>query len=241
MRILIIRHGDPDYEIDGLTEKGRREAELLSLRLLKEKTDCIYCSTLGRAKATIEPTLKKKNMSANYCEWLREFNYVKVELPYKDKPSCAWDFPPHFIVKYPELFNAEKWREVDFIKNSDYAKEYDNVCRELDKVLEKHGYKHNGVVFDVTKPNHDTLVFVCHHGLASLLVAYLINCSPFNISQSACMLPTSVTTFLTEEREEGKALMRMCGYGDISHLYAGDEPAAFAGRWCETFADPERH
>ena len=26
MRILIIRHGDPDYKIDSLTEKGKREA-----------------------------------------------------------------------------------------------------------------------------------------------------------------------------------------------------------------------
>lgn len=29
MRILIIRHGDPDYKHDALTEKGRREATLL--------------------------------------------------------------------------------------------------------------------------------------------------------------------------------------------------------------------
>ena len=28
MRLLIIRHGDPDYVRDSLTEKGRREAEL---------------------------------------------------------------------------------------------------------------------------------------------------------------------------------------------------------------------
>lgn len=241
MRILIIRHGDPDYEIDGLTEKGQREAELLSERLVKEKIDFIYCSTLGRAKATVEPTLKKKKMSATYCEWLREFNYVRITVPYKTEDKVAWDFPPHFIAKHSELFNNEAWREVDFIKNSDYIKEYDNVCYEFDKVLEKHGYKHNGVVFDVDKANHDTIVFVCHHGLASLLIAHLLNASPFNISQSACMLPTSVTTFFTEEREEGKALMRMCGYGDISHLYAGNEPAAFAGRWCETFDDPERH
>ena len=33
MRLLIVRHGDPDYEHDTLTEKGWREAELLSERL----------------------------------------------------------------------------------------------------------------------------------------------------------------------------------------------------------------
>ena len=30
MKIIFIRHGEPNYEIDSLTEKGWREAELLS-------------------------------------------------------------------------------------------------------------------------------------------------------------------------------------------------------------------
>ena len=33
MKIMIIRHGDPDYSIDSLTEKGWREAEMLSERI----------------------------------------------------------------------------------------------------------------------------------------------------------------------------------------------------------------
>ena len=34
MRILIVRHGDPDYEKDSLTPKGFREAELLAERFV---------------------------------------------------------------------------------------------------------------------------------------------------------------------------------------------------------------
>ena len=36
MRILIVRHADPNYEEDTLTEKGWREAKLLAERLKKE-------------------------------------------------------------------------------------------------------------------------------------------------------------------------------------------------------------
>ena len=32
MKLLFIRHGDPDYTIDSLTEKGWKEAEFLSER-----------------------------------------------------------------------------------------------------------------------------------------------------------------------------------------------------------------
>ncbi|MEE1019322.1 MAG: histidine phosphatase family protein, partial [Acutalibacteraceae bacterium] len=47
MRILIIRHGDPDYSIDSLTEKGFLEANLLADRLEHEQLDDIYCSIYG--------------------------------------------------------------------------------------------------------------------------------------------------------------------------------------------------
>jgi tetrapyrrole methylase family protein/MazG family protein len=58
MRILIIRHGDPDYANDTLTEKGHREASLLAQKLKNEKIDHIFCSPLGRAKDTCAYTAK---------------------------------------------------------------------------------------------------------------------------------------------------------------------------------------
>ena len=33
MHLIFIRHADPDYKIDSLTEKGFREAELLGKRV----------------------------------------------------------------------------------------------------------------------------------------------------------------------------------------------------------------
>ena len=58
MRIIFVRHGDPDYEHDTLTEKGHREAALLG-KLAPELHlgDC-YMSPLGRAQHTAEYCLK---------------------------------------------------------------------------------------------------------------------------------------------------------------------------------------
>nr|AIF25964.1 putative phosphoglycerate mutase [uncultured bacterium Ad_095_K16_contig2] len=58
MRILLIRHGEPDYATDSLTEKGKREALLLSERLAKIPASAYYVSPLGRAKETAEYTLR---------------------------------------------------------------------------------------------------------------------------------------------------------------------------------------
>ena len=59
MKLVIVRHGDPDYSIDSLTEKGWKEAEYLSERLSKLEVKDFYVSPLGRAKDTASFTLKK--------------------------------------------------------------------------------------------------------------------------------------------------------------------------------------
>lgn len=80
MRLLIVRHGDPDYSIDSLTEKGWKEAEYLSERLSKLDVKDFYVSPLGRAKDTASFTLKKMNRTAVECDWLREFD-VLIDRP----------------------------------------------------------------------------------------------------------------------------------------------------------------
>ena len=68
-----------------------------------------------------------------------------------------------------------------------------------------------------------------------------MNVSPMILWHNTCAAPTSVTTVYTEERRQGKASFRVSSFGDISHLYAGDEEPAFAARFCETFDGDERH
>lgn len=74
MRLIFVRHGDPDYKNDNLTEKGKREVALLTERICKWKniTD-FFSSPLGRARATEEPALKRMNREAEICNWLQEF------------------------------------------------------------------------------------------------------------------------------------------------------------------------
>ena len=52
MKIMIIRHAEPDYSIDSLTEKGWKEAELLSEKLKDMDIKNFYVSPLGRARDT---------------------------------------------------------------------------------------------------------------------------------------------------------------------------------------------
>ena len=48
MKLLLIRHGDPDYEIDSLTEKGHREAQLLAEKMQPCAGKGFLCVPAGR-------------------------------------------------------------------------------------------------------------------------------------------------------------------------------------------------
>ena len=52
MRLLLVRHGDPNYELDCLTELGHRQAKIVAKRLMEEGIQKIYCSPQGRAQQT---------------------------------------------------------------------------------------------------------------------------------------------------------------------------------------------
>ena len=240
MKLMIVRHGDPNYKIDGLTEKGEKEAELLSYRLAKEKEPIFYCSVLGRARATVAPTLKLLGTDAVYCDWLREFGYVRIDPPGK-RDHLAWDLLPACVRDYPALYSPDGWRDVPFIKQSDVPAAYDEVCRALDELLCRHGYVRDGKIYRAERANHDTVVLVCHFGVTAVLLSHLMNCSPYSIWENAVTLPTSVTTLYTEEREAGISFFRCVGMGDVSHLYAKGEEPAFSGRFCECFEDETRH
>ena len=50
MRIIFVRHGEPDYEHDCLTETGKLQAVDAAERLRNEGIEEIYASPQGRAE-----------------------------------------------------------------------------------------------------------------------------------------------------------------------------------------------
>lgn len=74
MRLLFIRHAEPDYATDSLTEKGRREAALLARTAPSLRMDHCFVSPLGRAKLTADSCMREIGMTAQVMPWLEEFD-----------------------------------------------------------------------------------------------------------------------------------------------------------------------
>jgi probable phosphoglycerate mutase len=242
VRILIIRHGDPDYVNDTLTEKGRREATLLAEKLSKEKIEYIYSSPLGRAKDTCMYVARALNRENEVVvkDWLKEFDARPV-MPDRGRPSRIWDILPECWKNDEKMYDRNRWFDYDYHLEANTKEKYELVGKGLNELLASHGYVREGGYYRVEKANRDTVAFFCHFGIEMVLLSHLFGVSPIPLLHHFTALPTSVTTLYTEERREGKAVFRCCGFGELTHLYMGNEPPSFAARFCETFDSDERH
>lgn len=238
MEIWIVRHGDPDYVRDSLTKKGVREAELLAERLSKQRVTAFYCSPLGRAQKTASYTLDKTGRSAETLAWLREFQGT---VGHGLKKTNCWDRMPDYWCGIDDYYDYDKWLDVKLMKNGNVKKYYDMVVNGVDELIEKHGYRKNGRIYDAIRPNDDVIVLFCHFGVEAVILSRIFSISPMILWHNFRALPTAVTRLVTEEREQGKAIFTCLQFGDLSHLYAGGEEPSFAARFCEQYTDDTRH
>ncbi len=239
MKLLLIRHGDPDYEIDSLTEKGWREAQLLAQRIEKLEVAAFYVSPLGRAKDTASLTLKAMGREATELPWLREF-HAPIPDDNTGEMRIPWDQLPGDWTQEENNYDHVRWAHSMPMLYGHVWDEAKRVWDGFDEILEQHGYVRQGHIYRAVNPNEDTLVFFCHFGVTCVILSHLLGISPMILWHHFCAAPTSVTSLITEERREGIAVFRMNTFGDTAHLYANDEPPAFAARFCETYRNVEQ-
>ncbi len=237
MKLMIIRHGDPDYSIDSLTEKGWREAEYLADRLVKLDVREFFVSPLGRAKDTASITLKRLGRTAEECLWLREFQAPIFRPDHPEGKICPWDWLPQDWTREERFYQYDRWAEPEMMTEGFVGAQYGWVSFSLDQLLARFGYVRDGHVYRVEDPNNDTLVFFCHFGVECVLLSHLLGISPMPLWHGFCAAPSSVTTVVTEERRKGIASFRVLSFGDISHLYAKGEGPAFAARFREAYGN----
>lgn len=240
MKLIFIRHADPDYDLDSLTKKGRREAACLQDVLLSLKPDFIFSSPLGRAKLSAEIATKKCGGEIVIEPWLEEFPATVYSFDGKER-GCPWDWKPQEWTPDTSLFSIDTWLSSKIWEKSDIEECYNMVTNEFDALLASHGYVRKDRYYEAKKPSKDTLVFFCHFGVECVLLSRLINISPMLLWHGLIALPSGVTTLVSEEREKGIAYFRMNEFGDEGHLRANKEKPSFSGRFCECYTDKTRH
>lgn len=232
MRILIIRHAEPDYANHTLTPKGFREAEILSERLGKLKVKAIYASPMERARFTAEPTAKKLGLPVQVLPWLHEFQGRIIG---EDGNACIpWNQDPRVWSEKQGCYDIRTWVQ-DYKPQETVPSEYEQVKKEFLAFLQTYGYTQKGVSFQCAVNRDETILIFCHFALGMVLTSVLTAISPVLLWQSLFLPTSSVSTFITEEHHPHEVTFKCLQLGDTSHLYAAGEPISNAGLYPEFF------
>ena len=211
MEILLIRHADPDYENDTLTQIGHQEARKLANSFSMVSLNAIYVSPQGRAQDTMRYTTNLSKMNFTTLEWLREINAPTVN------DFAAWELPGTYILKQSKLPNLETWpKEPTFGDN--FFPFYQKIANGFDKVMYAHGYEKSGHMYRIKCASSERIVFFFHKGTILTLLSYLLHW-PLPILFAHCQIsPTGVTRLIWRETDQEWAIPQLQALNDLSHL-----------------------
>lgn len=235
MRILLIRHAEPDYSIDSLTPKGWKEAELLSQRLVKVPVCDFFVSPLGRAKDTASLTLKKVNRTAETLPWLHEFRGTVPDPETGEHRYIAWDLKPRIWSAYPSIMDFRTWADAPVFDRTNVREIWKETTDGVDELLGRYGFRKDGPVWLGESNEPFAIALFCHFGISMAILAYLTDMSPMVLWQRVLCMPSSVSEVVTEERIKGEVSFRITKLGDLTHLEAAGENRSTAGLFPECF------
>ena len=227
MLLFYIRHGDPIYNPDSLTELGHKQAKALAKRLNLYGIDEIFCSPSNRAQQTAQPTCELLNKPMTVCDWAHEACAADGFWINEGTNQDCWCFQHERV--YPLLLLpevralGEQWYTHPLFENYNFAKGVRHADTSVDSFLERLGYRHDreNARYEILKPNSKRVALFAHQGfgmcfLSSLLdMPYPLFCTHFDFGHS------SMTVINFEERG-GYAYPRVLQLSNDSHLYHED-------------------
>lgn len=227
MLFYYIRHGEPIYDPDMLTERGRVEAAALGDKLAKTGLDKIYTSTSVRAMQTAEPACKLLSLEPERLDFANEhYAWLDFTLPKKDGTGDHWVFHDEeatALFASPEIRAlGDRWYEHPYFAPYNFKNGIERVYREADSFFESLGYRHDRYTgkYTVIEKNDDRVALFAHQGFGLIFLSCVLDipypmfCTHFD------MCHTGVTVIEFNERAGGECIPKVLTFSSDSHLYA---------------------
>lgn len=231
MLLYIIRHGDPIYDPDSLTEKGKLQAAALARRLSVHGLDRVYCSPLIRARQTAQPTCELLGLTPVIEEWTSEaLAWQDLAVP-SGNHGRTWAFHnvPNTKLKSEEnmLLTRDDWYKADFLADSNAEAGYKRISDASDEFTERLGYKREGAVYRIIKPSDERVAVFCHQGFGTTWLSYLLAIPPHIFWSSFDLTHSSVTILRFANGSDGYTAPMCLTLSDTSHIYADRLPMKY--------------
>ncbi len=218
MRLIFIRHGDPDYKNDCLTPLGRTQAEHTAQRLQEEPIRRIFASPMGRTRETASFTAALHGLAIEPLDFMHEIDWGTVPgaetVPFGGHP---WTLGFRFLTE-SSAEAAPEWREHPYFRDNICLGYYDRVAAGFDAFLEEFGLIRKGMLYEAKKPCEDTIALFAHGGSGAVMFAHVLGLSfPFVLTTMPYgVCSVSVIDFAPQH---GRLVIpRLELFNDMTHL-----------------------
>lgn len=230
MYLYIIRHGDPDYVTDTLTERGVKQAEAAAVRLAAVKLDKIYSSPLGRARQTAEPTARLLGLDVQIEEWSREIDdEMLTDFPDGNRRSLSLVQNTYYRENGNMDLGFDRAYECQGFSSSKMKNATERIFEGGREFLARHGYVEENGIYRIVSPNDERIALFCHGAMGRAWISHLLHI-PINIMWSGFRYThTGVSIFEFKNNENGVTAPAMLCYSDMSHLLAAGLDTLYNG------------
>ncbi|MBO7310204.1 MAG: histidine phosphatase family protein [Clostridia bacterium] len=224
MVFYYIRHGEPIYNPDSLTELGHKQAKALSKYFLDIGLDEIYSSTSNRAMQTAEPTCEVLGLKAELLDFANE-GHAWNEFSIENGNGKKWLFQSD---KARALFSDKSIKELgyEWYKHSElvdyhYEKSMERVYNECDNLFYRFGYEHERYSgrYKIISPNDKKIALFAHEGFGRAFLSCLFDIPYPYICNHFEMCHTGITVIKFNDNEEYSIPQLKC-FSATPHLYA---------------------
>lgn len=225
MHLYIIRHADPCYDPDSLTDIGHREAEALAPRMRGYGVNYVYSSPMVRAKQTASYTAELQGLQIIEKPWLKELSHIHILQDGRD--FCIWDTFGETVRGSLPLPGHDDWNHRPPFNSTEIGTLWHEFRKQVDDFIAGHGYTRVNGRYRIDRSNNDRIAVFCHNGTLLLLLAHLLEIPPSMVWSGFYCWPCSVTDIYFDERSSDWAVPRALHVADVSHLIAaGLKPQA---------------
>ncbi|MBO4407018.1 MAG: histidine phosphatase family protein [Clostridia bacterium] len=232
MLLYVIRHGDPIYDPDTLTPKGKLQAAAMGKRLAIHGVDRVFVSPNGRARETCQPTCDLLGLTPTVEPWTSE------DLTWRDfsrvdeagRRNWAFFMFPGHILRSDPVALGDRWYESRFFDGTNAKAGYERVQREADAFLLRLGYQREGEAYRIVSPSEERVALFCHQGFGLTFLSHLLAIQPVRFWTSFDISHSCLTVLRFANHADGLTVPTCLCLSDMSHLARDGLPMIYNNR-----------
>lgn len=232
MILYYVRHGDPVYDPDQLTELGKLQAAAVGKRLALHGVDRIFSSTSNRAIQTARPLcdiLKKEPELQDWCSEVHAWEELTLINEQGRKMWAVMDPGTRKLLATEEIRKlGREWYDHPAFAGTGYGTGIRRIQRESDAFLASLGYRHDleNNCYYADNPQYEKVALFAHAGAGGAILSCMLDI-PYSIFAPKFDMTHTGVTVLSFEEENGIVLPAVLTFSNDSHLYREGLPTLY--------------